>query len=71
MLRLLGLGDDLQPRAEVATQALDLVAEQAGCIVSEAAGSVLKVEAFGLTAKGKLREARLDADTPTSWLVKY
>jgi ATP-dependent DNA ligase len=32
-------------------------------------GSVLKVEAFGLTAKGLLREARLDRDAPGSWLV--
>jgi hypothetical protein len=32
-------------------------------------GSVLKVEAFGLTARGMLREARLDRDTETSWLV--
>lgn len=32
-------------------------------------GSVLKVEAFGLTAKGLLREARLDRDTDSSWLV--
>jgi ATP-dependent DNA ligase len=34
-------------------------------------GSVLKVEAFGLTARGMLREARLDRDTETSWLVSY
>lgn len=34
-------------------------------------GSVLKVEAFGLTESGKLREARPDKDTPTSWLVKF
>jgi hypothetical protein len=32
-------------------------------------GSLLKVEAFGLTDRGMLREARLDRDTPTSWLV--
>ena len=32
-------------------------------------GSVLKVEAFGRTAKGLLREARLDKDTPQSWLI--
>jgi hypothetical protein len=34
-------------------------------------GSVLKVEAYGRTAKGMLREARLDKDTPDSWLVRY
>lgn len=34
-------------------------------------GSVLKIEAFGLTAKGLLREARPDKDTPSSWLVKF
>lgn len=34
-------------------------------------GSILKVEAFGLTEKGLLREARPDKDTPTSWLVKF
>jgi ATP-dependent DNA ligase len=34
-------------------------------------GSVLKVEAFGLTARGMLREARLDSDFPGSWLVSY
>ncbi len=33
-------------------------------------GSVLKVEAFGLTAKGLLREARPDKDRPDSWLVQ-
>jgi hypothetical protein len=32
-------------------------------------GSVLKIEAYGLTAKGLLREARLDRDAPGSWLV--
>ena len=35
------------------------------------AGSVVKVEAFGLTARGMLREARLDADQPGSWLITY
>ena len=34
-------------------------------------GSVLKIEAFGLTERGMLREARLDRDTETSWLVSY
>lgn len=34
-------------------------------------GSVLKVEAFGRTARGLLREARLDADAAGSWLVQY
>lgn len=34
-------------------------------------GSVLKVEGYGLTARGMIREPRLDKDTPTSWLVKY
>lgn len=34
-------------------------------------GSVLKVEAFGLTEKGLLREARPDKDAPGSWLVKF
>jgi ATP-dependent DNA ligase len=34
-------------------------------------GSVLKVEAFGVTERGMLREARLDRDTPTSWLVQW
>jgi ATP-dependent DNA ligase len=32
-------------------------------------GSILKVEAYGLTAKGLLREARPDHDEPDSWLV--
>ena len=32
-------------------------------------GSILKVEAYGLTAKGLLREARPDRDAPGSWLV--
>ena len=32
-------------------------------------GSILKVEAFGLTNKGLLREARPDHDEPGSWLV--
>jgi hypothetical protein len=34
-------------------------------------GSVLKVVSAGLTSRGMLREARPDADTPTSWLVKF
>ena len=34
-------------------------------------GSILKVEAYGLTAKGMLREARPDHDAPGSWLVRY
>lgn len=34
-------------------------------------GSKLKVEAYGLTAKGLLREARPDKDAPGSWLVEY
>ena len=34
-------------------------------------GSVLKIEAYGQHASGKLREARLDQDAPGSWLVKY
>jgi hypothetical protein len=34
-------------------------------------GSVLKVEAYGEHASGRLREARLDKDTPDSWLVSY
>ena len=34
-------------------------------------GSVLKVEAYGLTAKGLLREARLDKDSPGSGLISY
>jgi hypothetical protein len=32
-------------------------------------GSVLKVEAYGLIARGMLREARPDRDGPGSWLV--
>lgn len=34
-------------------------------------GSVLKLNAFGVTTDGKLREARVDQDSPESWLVKY
>lgn len=34
-------------------------------------GSVLKLNAFGLTAAGKLREPRIDADAPGSWLVRF
>jgi hypothetical protein len=34
-------------------------------------GSLLKVTAMCLTGDGKLREARLDADAPGSWLVKF
>lgn len=34
-------------------------------------GSILKVEAFGLTERGLLREARPDKDTPTSWIVRF
>lgn len=34
-------------------------------------GSVLKVVAFGRHKSGKLREARLDRDTETSWLVTW
>jgi hypothetical protein len=34
-------------------------------------GSILKVEGFGLTATGQIREPRPCKDTPTTWLVKY
>lgn len=34
-------------------------------------GSVLKVEAFGLTARGMLREARLDRDPNNAWLASF
>jgi len=34
-------------------------------------GSILKLECFGLTARGLLREARLDNDTPQGWLVQF
>lgn len=34
-------------------------------------GDVLKLEAYGQHASGKLREARLDQDAPGSWLVKF
>jgi hypothetical protein len=33
-------------------------------------GSILKVVSAGLTARGLMREARPDTDTPSSWLVK-
>ena len=33
-------------------------------------GAVLKLEAFGQHASGMLREARLDKDTPDSWIVR-
>ena len=34
-------------------------------------GSVLKVEGFGLTPAGRIREPRVCRDTPTSWLVRF
>jgi hypothetical protein len=34
-------------------------------------GSVLKVNALGLTENGKLREPRLDSDSASSWLISY
>ncbi|MEI6195257.1 MAG: hypothetical protein WCS42_13100 [Verrucomicrobiota bacterium] len=34
-------------------------------------GSILKVVSAGHTARGLLREARPDTDTPQSWLVKF
>lgn len=34
-------------------------------------GSVLKVEAYGLTARGMLREPRPDRDGPESWLARF
>ena len=34
-------------------------------------GSVLKVEGFGLTPAGRIREPRVCKDTPTSWLVRF
>lgn len=34
-------------------------------------GSILKVEAYGETASGLLREPRPDKDSPESWLVSY
>ncbi|MDE2019832.1 MAG: hypothetical protein KGJ13_05820 [Patescibacteria group bacterium] len=34
-------------------------------------GSLLKIRGLSLTDNGKVREPRLDDDSPTSWLVKY
>lgn len=34
-------------------------------------GSVLKIEGFGLTPAGRIREPRVCKDTPTSWLVRF
>ena len=34
-------------------------------------GSIIKVEGFGLTAAGMIREPRTCKDSPTSWLVKF
>jgi hypothetical protein len=34
-------------------------------------GSILKLNALGVTAAGCLREARLDADRPESWRATY
>lgn len=34
-------------------------------------GSILKIEGFGLTREGKIREPRPCRDTATSWLIKY
>lgn len=34
-------------------------------------GSIIKVEGFGLTREGKIREPRPCKDTPTSWLIQY
>ena len=35
------------------------------------AGSLIKVEGFGLTSAGKIREPRPCKDAPDSWLVKF
>lgn len=54
--------DSGEPRGRVALRSrFDLVR----------VGSVLKVEAYGLTAKGLLREARLDRDSENSWLYAF
>jgi hypothetical protein len=34
-------------------------------------GSLVKVEGYGLTAAGKIREPRVCRDSPGSWLVKF
>jgi len=34
-------------------------------------GSLIKVEGYGLTTAGMIREPRLCRDTPRSWLIKY
>lgn len=34
-------------------------------------GSILKIEGFGLTREGKIREPRPCRDTATSWIVQY
>lgn len=34
-------------------------------------GSILKIEGFGLTRDGKIREPRPCKDSPTSWLIKF
>ena len=34
-------------------------------------GSVLKLNGYGLTTNGCIREPRVDTDTPASWIVNY
>jgi len=53
--------DTLQPRGKMPLRG--------GKFEQVQLGSLLKVEAFGLTARGLLREARPDHDTPGSWLL--
>lgn len=47
------------------------IALRGGKIDRVRVGSVLKVQGMGLTERGLIREPRLCADAPDSWLVKF
>jgi hypothetical protein len=59
---------NLQPSAFAACGSVPLFGGKADRV---RIGSILKLEGFGLTAAGKIREPRPCKDTATSWLVKY
>lgn len=68
---------DLSGKRSVRVAALETGKELGSCglfgekFEAVRVGSVLKIEAFGLTPAGRMREPRPCKDSPGSWLVSY
>ena len=66
-----GASQSVQVADSVTGEPRGAVACRGGKVDKLRIGSILKVEAMGLTADGKLREPRLCQDAPDSWLNSY